>query len=67
VHPDAPATSIARDCLGRFQFGLGRPKGRGKFKQRFLYTTFERLTPETALTREIWNVAGRDGLHSLIW
>jgi hypothetical protein len=39
----------------------------GKFKQRFLYTTFERLTPETALTEGIWNVAGRDGLHSLIW
>lgn len=39
----------------------------GKFKQRFLYTTFERLTPETALTGEIWKVAGRDGLDSLIW
>jgi catechol 2,3-dioxygenase-like lactoylglutathione lyase family enzyme len=39
----------------------------GKYKQRFLFTTFGRLTPEAALTGEIWQVAGRDKPEPLIW
>jgi hypothetical protein len=39
----------------------------GKDKARFWFTTFDRLTPETALTDPVWQVAGRDGLQSLIW
>ncbi len=34
---------------------------------RFWFTTFERLTVETALSQSIWKIAGREGEHSLLW
>ena len=35
-------------------------------KARFWFTTFEQLSSETALSQSIWQVAGREGLYSLI-
>ncbi len=34
-------------------------------KARFWFTTFAQLHPQTVLSGPIWQVAGRDGLHSL--
>jgi hypothetical protein len=39
----------------------------GKRKPRFWLTTFDRLTPDTILTEPVWKIAGRDGLHRLVW
>jgi hypothetical protein len=39
----------------------------GKRKPRFWLTTFGRLTPDTILTEPVWRIAGRDGLHRLVW
>jgi catechol 2,3-dioxygenase-like lactoylglutathione lyase family enzyme len=40
----------------------------GKHKQRFLYTTFEKLeSAGSSLTEPIWQVAGRSELHPLVW
>ena len=38
--------------------------GAGK---QFWFTTFDRLDSETVLHEPIWEVAGREKLHSLIW
>jgi len=35
--------------------------------EEFCFTTFDRISPETVLTAPIWSVAGKEGLHSLIW
>ncbi len=35
-------------------------------KSRFWFTTFEQLSSETAFTQPIWQIAGREGEHSLI-
>jgi hypothetical protein len=39
----------------------------GKRKTRFWLTTFDRLMPDTILTEPVWKIAGRDGLHRLVW
>jgi hypothetical protein len=39
----------------------------GKRKNRFWFTSLDRLTPDTILTEPIWRIAGRDELHQLIW
>jgi hypothetical protein len=39
----------------------------GNDRRRFWYTCFEDLSPETALTEPIWQVAGQEGLQPLIW
>jgi hypothetical protein len=39
----------------------------GKRKTRFWLTTFDRLTSDTILTEPVWKIAGRDGLHPLVW
>jgi hypothetical protein len=36
-------------------------------KARFWFTTFDRLTAQTALSEPIWQVGSRDGWYSLIW
>ena len=35
--------------------------------EQFCFTTFGRISPETVLVAPIWSVAGKEGLHSLIW
>lgn len=35
-------------------------------RSRFWFTTFDRLTPDTALTKPIWNVAGRSERSSIL-
>ena len=40
-----------------------REGGKGKF----WFTTLAQVTPETVLTMPIWQKAGSDELHSLIW
>lgn len=35
-------------------------------KSRFWFTTFDQLTPETALSQPIWHIAGREGVYSLM-
>jgi hypothetical protein len=35
-------------------------------RARFWFTTFERVTPQTVLTQPIWQVGGRQNLHSLL-
>jgi hypothetical protein len=39
----------------------------GKRKSRFWFTTFDRLTPDTIASKPVWKIAGRDGLHPLVW
>lgn len=36
-------------------------------KARFWFTTFERVAAGDVLTTPIWEVAGKDGLHTLTW
>lgn len=36
-------------------------------KARFWFTTFDQISPETVLTEPIWQVAGKEGLYSLVW
>lgn len=36
-------------------------------KARFWFTTFDKVTAVTVLTASIWQVAGKEGLHSLTW
>lgn len=35
--------------------------------ERFCFTTFGRISPESVLTGPIWDVAGGDGLRALVW
>ena len=35
-------------------------------KSRFWFTTFEQLTSDTALNQPIWQIAGREGVYSLV-
>ena len=34
-------------------------------KSWFWFTTFDRITPDTVLTERIWQIANREGLHTL--
>ena len=33
----------------------------------FWFTTFDQVTPRSVLDERIWEIAGQDGCHSLIW
>jgi len=36
-------------------------------QNRFWFTTFDQVTPETVLTAPIWQVAGADKCYALLW